>query len=409
MRQDQQRTEEPPLENPPPKEPRTVSKGTLGLIGLVMLMAFLGGGWWHYRTKVLPERLFMEAEDLYRAGRYAEALPVYQRVYQLRPVRKDVVLRIALCQERLGRLNDAMDSFDLQSRLDPKDPRPLLGKGRILLSLGRPEEALGLLKRAQKLSSSSPYSNRLLAEAYRRVGSHDMAIKHLKLSAERDRDPERVLMDAKDLFQLKDFEGARWAFERTLELSPDHRGARHGLDAANAMLGIPNDRNLLVVPGRSLGPVEIGMSRDQVLETLGEPNGSDGLDVSGRAYEVWTYNSVTLKDQPGVKYPALRILFDPSGTVVQAESSSDRYKTYDGIGTMSFMKDRLKDRFEIWQENTHDHLGYRYCLKGGGLTLYVSDLGGVTDQGERRALVVHRGFLPVDDVSPDLWVRVEPN
>ncbi|EHM10871.1 tetratricopeptide repeat protein [Thermanaerovibrio velox DSM 12556] len=390
---------------PPP--PKTVSRGVILWVLLALLGAFFGGGVWYYRTKVLPERLFLEADRLYEAKRYDKALELYQRVLELRPERKDTMLMIGLCQERLGRYNEAMDSFGRQVVLSPKDPRAFLGMGRILLQLGRPEEALGPLKKAQKLSRSSPYSNRLLAKAYREVGSRELAIKHLRMAAEGEEDPAQLLLDGKELFRLMDYEGARGVFEEVLAKSPDDNAAKHALGAANSMLGIPNDPNLLAVPGKSIGPVELGITKDQALERFGEPSSAEGLQAGDRTFEVWTYNVIRLKDS-GKTYPGVRILFDEDGEAVQAESSSERYKTQDGIGVMSFLKERYRDRFEVWQENTHEYVGYRYCLKGGGLTLYVSDLGGITDQGERRAMVVHRGFLPADDSSPgDLWIRVE--
>ncbi|MCX7828203.1 MAG: tetratricopeptide repeat protein, partial [Thermanaerothrix sp.] len=366
--------------SPPP--PKTVSRGVILWVLLALLGAFFGGGVWYYRTKVLPERLFLEAGKLYEAKRYGEALELYQRVFKLRPERKDTLLMVGLCQERLGRYNEAMDSFSRQGALSPKDPRAFLGMGRILLELGRPEEALGPLKKAQKLSRSSPYPNRLLARAYQAVGSRELAVRHLRIAAEGEKDVEKLLLDGKDLFRLGDYEGARAVFEDVLAQDSDNNAARHALAAANSMLGIPNDPNLLAVPGKSLGPVEMGITKEQALERFGEPSSAEGLQAGDRTFDVWTYNVLRLKDG-GKTYPGVRILFDQDGEAVQAESSSERYKTADGIGVMSFLKDRYRDLFEVWQENTHDYVGYRYCLKGGGLTLYVSDLGGITDQGER--------------------------
>lgn len=389
-----------------PSPPKTVSRGAILWFLVALMAAFVGGGYWYYRTKVLPEKLFLEANGLYEEKRFAEALDLYQRVLRLRPERKDTALMMGLCQEGLGRFNDAMDSFQRQMGLSPKDPRAFLGKGRILLRLGRLEEALGPLKIAQKLSRSSPYANRLLASAYRQVGSYDLAIKHLRMAAEEEEDLEQLLRDGKELFSMRDFEGARETFSRILEASADHKGALHALNAANAMLGIPNDPNLLVVPGKSMGPVKLGIHKEDALRSFGEPSSAEPLQVGDRTYDVWTYNSIRVEGR-NPAYPGVRILFDGDGRAVQAESSSERYKTYDGIGVMSFLRDRFASRFEIWQENTHDYVGYRYCLKGGGLTLYVSDLGGITHQGERRAMVVHRGFLPEDDSSPDLWLRVD--
>ena len=395
----------------PPPEPRPLPRGLFAGLGLLLLLAFVGGGFWYYRHTVLPEKHFQEASRLYEARRYAPALKLFRKVLKERPERKDTLFQIGVCLESLGRPGEALDAFASHLENQPRDEGAWIRTGRILLSLGRPESALDPLEKAVRLAPKNREAQRLLGEVYRRLGSRDRAVEHLSLALTWNPDQvDALLRDAKALMGLKAYGEALRGYRKAAELAPEDPRPKHGLWAARAQLGLPNDDRFFLVPGKSLGPVALGLSKEEVLARFGDPDSADGLQTpGGKTFEVWRFPRLTDREAPGKAFPGCRMVFDEDGRLVQAESASPAYKTEDGLGVASFLNKRYAKRFSGWQETDHRSVGYRYALKEGGLTFYVSDLGGITPDGERRAAVVHTGPLPADDRDqPELWLPVKP-
>lgn len=81
-----------------------------------------------------------------------------------------------------------------------------------------------------------------------------------------------------------------------------------------------------IMPGSRIGKIEIGMSRQAVHNTLGNPTGTYNLRARGYRGEYWfsSDNSNTL-----------RVVFDPAGRVSQVSVTSARFTTPEGLTTQS--------------------------------------------------------------------------
>jgi hypothetical protein len=81
-----------------------------------------------------------------------------------------------------------------------------------------------------------------------------------------------------------------------------------------------------IMPGSHVGKIEIGMSRQAVHNTLGNPTGTYSLRARGYKGEYWfsSDNSNTL-----------RVIYDPAGRVYQVSVTSPRFTTPDGLTTQS--------------------------------------------------------------------------
>lgn len=393
----------------PPPEARPLPRGLFVCLGLALLLAFVGGGFWYYRHTVLPEKHFQEATRLYAARRYGPALDLFRKVLRERPERKDTLFQIGVCLESLGRPGEALEAYEEHLHNQPRDGGAWARTGRIYLALGRPESALDPLEKAVRLAPKNGEFQGLLGEVYRRLGSRERAVEHFALAVTWSDGEEDLLRHAKALMTLKAYPEAARGYRKASERAPEDPRPRHGLAAARAMLGLPTDDRYFLVPGTSLGPVALGLSKEEVLARFGEPGAADGLQTPGGTFEVWRFPQMEDRMTPGKVFPGCRMVFDEKGRLVQIESASPAYRTEDGLGVASFLNKRYGERFTAWQEADHRSVGYRYALKEGGLTFYVSDLGGITPDGEQRAAVIHQGPLPPDDRDqPELWMPVPP-
>lgn len=85
-----------------------------------------------------------------------------------------------------------------------------------------------------------------------------------------------------------------------------------------------------IVPGERIGKIEIGMSRQAVRSTLGNPAGTYSLRARGFKGEYWisSDNSNTL-----------RVIYDGAGSVYQVSVTSTRFTTPEGLTTQSSLAD----------------------------------------------------------------------
>lgn len=85
-----------------------------------------------------------------------------------------------------------------------------------------------------------------------------------------------------------------------------------------------------IVPGQRIGKIEIGMSRQAVHKTFGQPGGAYRLRARGYRGEYWfsSDNSNTL-----------RVFYDPSGRVSQVSVTSPRFTTPEGLTTRSSLSE----------------------------------------------------------------------
>lgn len=121
-----------------------------------------------------------------------------------------------------------------------------------------------------------------------------------------------------------------------------------------AAAAVPSD--LLIVPGKSVGPISLGMTPQAVSEALGKPE----------------------REQPGawVEYKdnnAPLHIFFRRGKVTEIRFGAKKYRTEDGISLASYTQKKFHDAFD------YDRLQWKFMntrahLKSGGLNIYKLNL-----------------------------------
>jgi len=101
------------------------------------------------------QSLTSQADLLASRGRYAEALPLVEDALRLEPNRADLYLGLGQCSIQLGKLEDAIHSFDQALRCEPRQKFAIRGKATALIKGSRWREAIVCLRAAQKLDPTN--------------------------------------------------------------------------------------------------------------------------------------------------------------------------------------------------------------------------------------------------------------
>ncbi len=109
-------------------------------------------------------------------GRYEESVEAYRKGLAIHPNATELWLGLGVCQNRLGRLDLAQESFETALHFDPQDGRVLSNLGSLCASQGRDKEALRYFERsiAGESIPTEVYGN--LSVAYRREGLLNRAV-----------------------------------------------------------------------------------------------------------------------------------------------------------------------------------------------------------------------------------------
>lgn len=378
------------------KEPRPpLPRYVFGIIAALILIIFLGGSLWYYRTSVLPEKYFQKASAHFKQEEYSEAYILYEKVLKLRPERKNILYQMAFCLEKTGRIDEAIARYEEHLKTIPGDGKALLRMGWLYIQKNDDTgKGLAALKEgAAKLKD--PYAWALVSEAALKSKDYETAVEALVKEIELFKEPEQVLTCSKMLMGLGAWEKALKGYERFSELAPDDKRGIHGANAAKAMLGRPTDPRLVIRPGISIGPVRIGDTKDEVRDKLGAPEAKEFRKVGGKSIlsddtaEIWTYS----RTMPG---RGLRVIFI-NGKVREVEARSGEYKTETGLGLTNFLLAKNSSRLE-WRKEGEDKSVV--CLvKGGGLTFYAAGLNSSGTDAKYKKLRVHKGNSSIDSVE----------
>lgn len=146
----------------------------------------------------------------------------------------------------------------------------------------------------------------------------------------------------------------------------------------------------LVVPGRSVGRIHLGMQRREVTELLGAPAEATGSLLEYRARGGGSRLSVHLA----------------GGRVTQIDFTSPSFRTREGIGTRTYASRAHAARFSTWLLRWR-FANVRYTLRTGGLTFYDLNADSAhEDYPSTDVGVVHAGANPP---HPPLELENEPN
>jgi hypothetical protein len=124
-------------------------------------------------------------------------------------------------------------------------------------------------------------------------------------------------------------------------------------------------QNYDIVPGRRIGLIEIGMTRQAVHAKLGKPSGTYALRGPGYRGEYWDASDNSNN---------LRVFFNGAGRVFQISVTSPRFTTPEGLTSSSSLADvrRTYKNLKVLRMSARGDIDYYYD-SGRGIAFEVTD------------------------------------
>ena len=119
---------------------------------------------------------YSDAEAAYQAGHYGDAAELFGAYTESKPENPWGFYMLGLSSWKSGNLAQADVAFGEALKLDPKHQKSLINSARVLLELGRTDEALDRIQASLALDSASAESWRVLGRTEEALGSPDDAI-----------------------------------------------------------------------------------------------------------------------------------------------------------------------------------------------------------------------------------------
>lgn len=125
------------------------------------------------------------------AGRFSEAIPIYQNLCQALPSNTGLRLNLALAYHMAGRPREAVPEFERVLKADPANQPALLSLGAALLELNQPAKAIAPLTKFVSFEPGNIDARGMLANALLSTGrAKEAAVHFRKLAALTPQDPK---------------------------------------------------------------------------------------------------------------------------------------------------------------------------------------------------------------------------
>ena len=132
-----------------------------------------------------------EARELMAAGRFADAIPIYEQLCRALPTNPGLRLNLALAYHMAGRHAESVPQFETVLRADPNNLPALMSLGVALLELNQPAKAVAPLRKAVELQPGEIEIRGMLANALLSLDRPREAAPHFrKLTEAAPRDPK---------------------------------------------------------------------------------------------------------------------------------------------------------------------------------------------------------------------------
>src|SRR6185437_12903639 len=181
---------------------------------------------------------FNQAVSAYKAGKFADAEQLCQRIISADRNHFDAVHVLAVAQAALGKRELALASYDRALALRPNHADVLSNRGSVLLALNRHDEALESYDRALVTRPAFPeaFSNRGIA--LEKIGRLDEAIaSHDRALALRPGYADAHNNRGQLLRELMRYDEALACYDRALAVQPQHVMAHCNAAALRLLLG----------------------------------------------------------------------------------------------------------------------------------------------------------------------------
>lgn len=374
--------------------PRKLVPRYIFIVAMVFLaLAFIVGATVYYHKNIRPEKYYMRAEALFDSGRYTEAFALYERVAGIQPARRDVYNYMARAKAKTGANEEAAGYYETHLRKQPDDVAAKWEAGELYAEMKNYDRALELMISTRFADGASLER---MAEIFLLAGREEEAADALRGAALAAGVAEEALETARRLMKMGFYEHALEAFKKAERLAPENRQAFHGVKAAKAMLGLPDDPAMTIVPGESLGPVKLASDKNSIKNTLGAPEEKAFTKIDRTDIEIWHYGRKNKKRS--------MTLFFVDGKVREIETRYKEFKTEAGLGVGNFMLEKHSGRIE--KRVRLDDGRTRFDVKGGGMTFYAAGINEAGNGAEYAKLIIHRkGEKPLGE-SMFRWFRL---
>lgn len=338
----------------------------------------------------MPRKALKRAQQQVASGDAASASSAYDEAYRLGAEMTSAdLIASARSYAAVGRSADASAAYERFLGAASADAAIEGELGRFYASVGRSADAVPHLSAAAETASADAATLVALGKIYE-AGSDDAraADAYARLTSAEEPDAEALLEAGRYLMKSARYADALEIFQRAEPMmASDDKRAFHAANAAKSMLGWPTNDELVIVPGRAIGSLEIGMSREEAEKAWGAPI----YKVDEDGYSVWGYAIA------GGKIPEVVVFFDADG-VIEMATESQLHATSDGLGLANFRNIKYRDRFTKERDPNVDI--QKYTLKGGGLSFYVGD---PTSKDRARA-VIFSGRAPLTEHIGASWI-----
>ncbi len=168
--------------------------------------------------KDYPETAILKsAGRYYSEGKYASAIPLYEKVIRLNPIYTDAYHGLGACHLALGNYDSTATLLDIALGFSPRRSGIWFSYGRLHHARGDYSHAEEAWLRAEQLDPNNVLPLTHLATLYKQQKRLDEYFTYLVRVAHRDDTPVAFLKDLGDLYVLKgDFRQAAAAYSRSL-------------------------------------------------------------------------------------------------------------------------------------------------------------------------------------------------
>ncbi|MEO7095888.1 MAG: tetratricopeptide repeat protein, partial [Polyangiales bacterium] len=235
-----------------------------------------------------PDLLIEVARAYSGRDLYREAAASAREVLALVPADVDAALLLGKVLAADGDARGAADAFELALRHRVDAIEALVGAGRAYLSLGKPDDAISMLRRAVSVDANRRDAHQPLAETLRARGRGADAVQSyqevVRLAPD-DADAWRALGDLH--LELAQPREAAVALEKTIALRPDDGSALLALATANERLGKSGDSLSALERAHRARPddAESAARYGAALADAGEIDGAIGVLDKARALD----------------------------------------------------------------------------------------------------------------------------
>ncbi len=174
---------------------------------------------------------------LEKANDYEGALKWYQKAIDISPVDQTAEMRISKSQvfAKMNKIAEAEKELEIAIAAEPKNNRPIMELGKLLLANQRSDEAAVQFNKVVELQPGNNEAREALLDIYRKQGKWDLAIEQVKKLGETDPAYASPTVIGRLLADADHIDEAIEQYEKAIEENKD-QGTFYRLDLASMLV-----------------------------------------------------------------------------------------------------------------------------------------------------------------------------